>query len=212
MTRILLSLLFSLLLPASAFAAAPAPFVPTEGVDYVVIDGAQPYRPLQGKVEVVEVFAYSCSHCADFQPKLDAWRHRLPRDVRFTFVPSAAVGSEPLSRAYFAVESLGAVEAVHAALFRAIHDDGTMPSNPTDSELQQWLVGQGLPAAKLKAAWDSPAMVAALRHANDFQQAVGIEGTPTLVVDGKYRILGKSRDDQLRILDALIASQRRRHR
>ena len=212
MTRILLGLFLALLLPAAAFAAAPAPFVPTEGVDYVVIDGAQPYRPLQGKVEVVEVFAYSCSHCADFQPKLDAWRHKLPRDVRFTFVPSAAVGSEPLSRAYFAAESLGAVETVHAALFRAMHDDGTMPMNPSDSELQDWLVGQGLPAAKLKAAWNSPAMIANLRHANDFEQAVGVEGTPTLVVNGKYRILGKSRDDQLRIMDALIAKSRRQHR
>ena len=212
MTRALLSLFFALLLPASAFAASPAPFVPTEGVDYVLIDGAQPYRPLLGKVEVVEVFAYSCSHCADFQPKLDAWRHKLPRDVRFTFVPSAAVGGEPLSRAYFAAESLGAVETVHAALFRAMHDDGTMPANPTDSELQQWLAGEGLPAAKLKAAWNSPAMAANLRHANDFEQAVGVEGTPTLIVNGKYRILGKSRDDQLRIMDALIAMSRRQHR
>lgn len=212
MTRALLSLLFALLLPAAAAVAAPAAFVPTEGVDYVVVEGAQPYRPLQGKVEVVEVFAYSCSHCADFQPKLDAWRHKLPRDVRFTFVPSAAVGSEPLSRAYFAAESLGAVETVHAALFRAMHDDGTMPMNPSDSELQDWLVGQGLPAAKLKAAWNSPAMIANLRHANDFEQAVGVEGTPTLVVNGKYRILGKSRDDQLRIMDALIAMSRRQHR
>jgi thiol:disulfide interchange protein DsbA len=212
MTRALLSLLFALLLPAAASVAAPTAFVPTEGVDYVVVEGAQPYRPLQGKVEVVEVFAYSCSHCADFQPKLDAWRHKLPRDVRFTFVPSAAVGSEPLSRAYFAAESLGAVETVHAALFRAMHDDGTMPMNPSDSELQDWLVGQGLPAAKLKAAWNSPAMIANLRHANDFEQAVGVEGTPTLVVNGKYRILGKSRDDQLRIMDALIAMSRRQHR
>lgn len=211
MTRILPRLLFSLLLlAATAFAAPPA--APVEGIDYVPIDGGQPYRPLRGKVEVVEVFAYSCSHCADFQPRLDAWRHKLPRDVRFTFVPSAAVGSDPLSRAYFAIESLGAVETVHAALFRAIHDDGTMPGNPSDSELQQWLVGEGLPAAKLKAAWNSPAMVANLRRADDFEHAVDIEGTPTLIVDGKYRILGKSRDDQLRIMDALIASLRRQHR
>lgn len=211
MTRILPRLLFSLLLlAATAFAAPPA--APVEGIDYVLIEGGQPYRPLQGKVEVVEVFAYSCSHCADFQPRLDAWRHKLPRDVRFTFVPSAAVGSDPLSRAYFAIESLGAMETVHAALFRAIHDDGTMPGNPSDSELQQWLVGEGLPAAKLKAAWNSPAMVANLRRADDFEHAVDIEGTPTLIVDGKYRILGKSRDDQLRIMDALIASLRRQHR
>ena len=210
MTRILLSLLFALLLPATASAATPA--APVEGIDYVVIDGGQPYRPLQGKVEVAEVFAYSCSHCADFQPQLDAWRHKLPRDVRFTFVPSAGVGSEPLSRAYFAIESLGAVETVHAALFRAIHDDGTMPGNPTDGELQQWLAGQGLPAAKLLAAWNSQATTANLRHADAFEHAIGLEGTPTLIVNGKYRILGKSRDDQLRIMDSLIASLRHHRR
>ena len=212
MTRALLSLLFALLLPATAFAATPAPFVPAEGVDYVVIDGAQPYRPLQGKIEVVEVFAYSCSHCAAFQPQLDAWRLKLPRDVRFTFVPSAEVGSDPLSRADFATEALGAVERIHAPLFRAMHDDGTMPMNPSDGELQDWLVGQGLPAAKLKAAWTSPAMAANLRHASEFAHAAGVEGTPTLIVNGKYRILGKSRDDQLHILDGLIASLRRQRR
>ena len=212
MTRILAGLLFALLLPAAAFAATPAPDAPVEGVDYAVIDGGQPYRPLQGRIEVVEVFAYSCTHCAAFQPRLDAWRHRLPRDVRFTFVPSTAVGSEPLSRAYFAAEALGAVETTHAALFRAIHDDGTMPRNPTDSELQQWLAGEGLPAAKLRAAWNSPAMAANLRHAADFERAADIGGTPTLIVNGTYRILGKSRDDQLRIMDGLIAMLRRQRR
>ena len=212
MTRILFGLFLALLLPASACAAAPAPLVPTEGVDYAVIEGAQPYRPLQGKIEVVEVFAYSCTHCAAFEPKLDAWRRTLPRDVRFTFVPSAGVGSIPLSRAFFATEALGAVERTHAALFRAMHDEGTMPLNPTDDELQQWLVGQGLSAAKLRAAWNSPAMADDLRRADAFERAIDLEGTPTLVVNGRYRILGNSRDEQLRIMDALIAMLRRQHR
>lgn len=211
MTRILPGLLLCLLLPFAAIAAAPvAPVV--EGVDYQVIEGGQPYRPLQGKVEVVEVFAYSCSHCAAFQPKFDAWRRKQPRDVRVAFVPSTDVGSDSMSRAYFASEALGAVERTHAALFRAMHDEGTMPSNPSDAELQQWLVAQGLPAAKVRAAWNSPATTANLRHASDFAHAAGVEGTPTLIVDGKYRILGKSRDDQLRILDGLIASSRRQRR
>jgi thiol:disulfide interchange protein DsbA len=212
MTRAFLGLLFSLLVPAVASAAPPAPAPLAEGVDYALIEGAQPYRPLQGKVEVVEVFAYSCSHCANFEPKLEAWRRKLPRDVRFTAVPSASVGSEPMSRAYFAAESLGALERTHAGLFRAMHEDDTMPMNPSDGELQQWLAGQGLSAAKLQAAWNSPAMAADLRHADAFAQAIHLEGTPTLVVNGKYLILGKSRDDQLRILDALIASLRRAHR
>ena len=36
----------------------------------------------------------------------------------------------------------------------------------------------------------------------------GVEGTPTVIVDGKYRVLGKSYEDVLRITDALIAQER----
>jgi thiol:disulfide interchange protein DsbA len=212
MTRILLGLFLALLLPAAAFAAAPAPFVPTEGVDYVVIDGAQPYRPLLGRIEVVEVFAYWCPHCAAFQPKVDAWKRRLPKDVRFTYVPLASADGDPLSRAYFATETMGAVERTHAALFRAMHDEGTMPMNPSDGEMQGWLVAQGLPAAKLKSAWNSPAMGTSLRHANAFEHAVDIDGTPTLIVNGRYRIISGDHDAMLRTADALIAMLRRQRR
>ncbi len=210
MTRTLLGLLFALLLPAAAFAATPA--APVEGVDYVLIDGAQPYRPLQGKVEVVEVFAYWCPHCAQFQPMVDAWKRRLPQGVRFTYVPLATESGDPLSRAYFASEALGAVERTHAALFRAMHDDGTMPMNPSDGELQDWFVGQGLPAARLKAAWNSPATAANLRHASAFEHAVDIEGTPTLVVNGRYRIISGDHEAMLRTADALIAMLQRQRR
>ena len=205
MTRALLSLLFALLLPATAFAAAPAPFMPAEGVDYVVIDNGQPYRPLQGRIEVVEVFAYWCPHCAAFQPMVDAWKRRLPSDVRFTYVPLTTGNGDALSRGYFATEALGAVERTHAALFRAMHDEGTMPMNPSDGELQDWLVGEGLPAAKLQAAWNSPAMAANLQHASAFEHAVDIEGTPTLVVNGRYRIISGDHESMLRTADALIA-------
>lgn len=210
MTRTLLGLLFALLLPAAAFAATPA--APVEGVDYVLIDGAQPYRPLQGKVEVVEVFAYWCPHCAQFQPMVDAWKRRLPQGVRFTYVPLATESGDPLSRAYFASEALGAVERTHAALFRAMHDDGTLPMNPSDGELQDWFVGQGLPAARLKAAWNSPATAANLRHASAFEHAVDIEGTPTLVVNGRYRIISGDHEAMLRTADALIAMLQRQRR
>ena len=210
MTRTLLGLLFALLLPAAAFASTPA--APVEGVDYVLIDGAQPYRPLQGKVEVVEVFAYWCPHCAQFQPMVDAWKRRLPQGVRFTYVPLATESGDPLSRAYFASEALGAVERTHAALFRAMHDDGTMPMNPSDGELQDWFVGQGLPAARLKAAWNSPATAANLRHASAFEHAVDIEGTPTLVVNGRYRIISGDHEAMLRTADALIAMLQRQRR
>jgi len=35
-----------------------------------------------------------------------------------------------------------------------------------------------------------------------------VGGTPTLVINGKYRVLGRSYEDMLRIADALIARER----
>jgi thiol:disulfide interchange protein DsbA len=49
---------------------------------------------------------------------------------------------------------------------------------------------------------------AKLARAKQFMVDSGVEGTPTLIVDGKYRVLGKSYEDQLRITDALIAQER----
>ncbi|KHM90302.1 dihydroneopterin aldolase, partial [Xanthomonas vesicatoria] len=67
-----LSLLLLILMPLAACAAdKKAP--PVEGEDYTLIDGGQPYAPLAGKVEVVEVFGYTCPHCAHFEPTLEAW-------------------------------------------------------------------------------------------------------------------------------------------
>src|SRR5690606_21149320 len=43
------------------------------GRGYVLVEDGAPYRPLDGKIEVVEVFSYRCGHCARFQPQVDAW-------------------------------------------------------------------------------------------------------------------------------------------
>ena len=64
-----------LLLP---LAAGAAPAGPVAGVDYVEIEGGKPYRAQPGRVEVAEVFAYWCRHCADFAPQLEACKAKLP--------------------------------------------------------------------------------------------------------------------------------------
>ena len=55
---------------------------------------------------------------------------------------------------------------------------------------------------------NSFAMTARLAQALQFAQRSGIEGTPTLVVNGKYRVLGKTHDEQLQIVNGLIAQER----
>ena len=202
-----LAALFALLLPLSALAATPAQ--PVAGEDYVLIDGGQPYQPLDGrKIEVVEVFGYWCHHCAEFQPRVEAWKQTLPADVRFTYVPAVFSDDDAFARAYFAAADAGALGSTHDDLFRAIHDDRILATNATLDEIA-WFSGEhGLVPAKMKAAMTSPATTARLQRAREFALRSGVEGTPSLVINGRYRVRGRTHDDTLRIASQLIAQLR----
>src|SRR5690606_2214510 len=101
---------------ANAAAAEEAASSPVPGVGYDLIKGGQPYEPLNGKIEVVEVFNYICPACARFEPMFSAWKARAPADVRVTYV--AADFNEqwsPYARAFFVADSLGLVNRSHTA-------------------------------------------------------------------------------------------------
>ena len=72
----------------AALAAAASGAPPVEGTDYVVIANGETFEPANGQVEVVEVFGYTCPHCATFDPLISAWKSRLPADVRVTYLPA----------------------------------------------------------------------------------------------------------------------------
>lgn len=142
-----LSLLLLILLPLAACAAdKKAP--PVEGEDYVLIDGGQPYAPLAGKVEVAEVFGYTCPHCAHFEPTLEAWTAKQPAYVRVTPVPAAFGGFwDAFARAYFAADTLGVAKRSHRAMFDAIHEKHTVPTqNVAPEELAAFYVAYGVPS------------------------------------------------------------------
>ncbi len=199
---LLCGLVFALL----PVTACPAPAV--EGRDYVLIEGGAPYRPLDGKIEVVEVFAYWCDHCARFQPMVDAWKRKLPADVRFAALPLPSGREDAFARGFFATQAAGKLEKVHAPLFLAVHREHSVPRNPSVGELAAWYGQQGVDAAKMREAMAAPALADRLAEAYRFAQRSGVEGTPTLIVNGRYRILGRSFEEYLANADAVIAQLR----
>ncbi len=204
MTRRIALLLLALLLPVAAFAqTAPAP---VENVDYEVLDNPGTFDKVgKGEIEVAEVFAYTCHHCHDLAPKLDAWRATLPKNVKVRYVPAGYDVGDPFGRGFFASERLGALARTHAATFRALHDEQVLPMNPSDAELTAYYATLGVDAKQFSAALSSPQVAARMQAARDFSLRIQLQGTPTLIVDGKYRVLGRSLDDMLRIAGALIA-------
>lgn len=198
------ALLLLLLLPLFAHAATPV-----AGVDYVEIPGGKPFAPLNGKVEVVEVFGYTCIHCAHFEPQLAAWKKQQPAHVRFTPVPAAFGGYwMPYARAYYAAQKLGVLDKTHDAMFKALHEQGSLPiQNASNQEIATFYAKYGANPKIFAAAMDSPAVEAQLQRSRQFIKDAGIEGTPTLVVNGKYRVTARTFEDALRVTDYLVARE-----
>jgi thiol:disulfide interchange protein DsbA len=207
--RLFATLLAGLLACLPLLSACAQNAAPVEGDDYVVIAEGQPWQPLAGKIEVVEVFGYWCHVCDDFQPLVDDWKKKLPKDVRFSYVPAAFSPTDAYARAYFAAESLGALGKTHHATFRAIHDQQSLPQrNASIDEIAAFYDTLGVDAARLRATAQSPATDTKMAAAREFAVRSGVQGTPTLVVNGIYRVQAKSLQDMLRIADALIAKER----
>lgn len=208
MTRLLAWLLL-LALPLTACAQAPAG-PPRVGVDYEVLEGGQRWQQApDGKIEVVEVFAYTCPHCADFQPMVDAWKKTKPADVNFVYLPAAFDPEDAYARAYFAADLAKAVPKTHQALFDAIHGEGTLPrSNASIDELGTWFGQRGLNRAKMVASMRSKDVDARMARARAFAVANRVSSTPTLIVNGKYIVRARRLEDRWRVVDALIVMER----
>lgn len=188
--------------------AAPAP-EPQAGRDYIEIPDGKPWAAKPGRVEVAEVFGYSCQHCAHLEPLLGPWKAKLPRNVDFVPVPAAFGGAwDGWARAYFAAYNLGLVARTHDAVFKAVHASGTLPRNPTAQELAEFYGSYGVTADRYRAALADPKVDAQMQQAADAARAWEVDGTPAVIVAGRYRALGKNFEDMLRITDWLIARER----
>lgn len=206
--------------PAPATQAAertPGPVVPPSGAapvagtDYVEIPGGTPFKPGTGKIEVVEVFGYTCPHCASFDPLVSAWVAKLPADVNFVPVAAPFGGHwMPYAKAFFAAEAMGVAEQSHSAMFRAIHIDRSLPVQPapTDEQLGQFYAQFGVDPKQFASTMSSFAVSAKLNQAQQFLQRSGVDSTPVLLVNGKYRATGTSHEENLRITDHLVAMER----
>ena len=183
---------------------------PVAGIDYVEIPGGQPFEPTDGRIEVAEVFSYTCPHCAQFEPLVLSWRARQPADVKFTPVAGFFGGNpEPFAKAFYAADTLGLRAKTHEAMFRAIHIDRSLDAmKATPEDIAAFYGKFGADPKQFAGAMTSFATDAKVKRANQFIAKSGVEGSPGIVVDGKYRVTGKTLEDMLRITTHLVAKER----
>ncbi|MBJ7517009.1 MAG: thiol:disulfide interchange protein DsbA/DsbL [Stenotrophomonas sp.] len=185
---------------------------PVAGTDYVVIENGQPFQPVAGKVEVVEIFGYVCPACAAFQPLVGPWKAGLPGDVNFIYVPAMFGGTwDDYARAFYAAQTLGVQEKTHEAVYAAIHAEQTLKGErgrDSVDDIAAFYAKHGVDAKQFSAAMSSFAVNAKTNAAKQFAQRSKISGTPSLIINGKYLVKGNSFPDYLRIADHLIARER----
>ena len=62
--------------------------------------------------------------------------------------------------------------------------------------------------AQVLAAMRSPETDARMEAARGFMMASDVQATPTMIVNGRYRVVARSYGDLLRITDLLVARER----
>jgi thiol:disulfide interchange protein DsbA len=93
---------------------------------------------------------------------------------------------EPFARAFYTAQALGLVDKTHQALFDAIHRDH-LPLNTLEA-LANFYAGYGVTSGNFLSTANSFVIDAKMSHGADLIRSYGIEATPTLVVNGKYRV------------------------
>lgn len=196
--------------PLACSAADNTPY--KLGEHYMRVRAVQePANP--AKIEVMEVFAYSCPHCFALDPVLAQWLKKKPADVEFVRNPNTLgrPENEARNRAFHAMRMLGALDRFHPALFDAIHREHKAMTSP--AELRALAVQHaGVKAEDFDGAFNSFAADAGFRRGETAAQAMGIASVPTLVVDGRYFVspnLAKGFDAMLKITDFLVDQARR---
>lgn len=194
---------------APGTSAAPKNLV--AGEDYVNINGGEPFDTPKGKVEVAEVFNYVCPACAGFDPVFQEWKKTVPAYVHVVYVPADfRPDFKAYARAYYAADALGLVDKTHEAVYAAIHEQHTLPGEGMTldpDKIAAFYAKYGADPAEFKDLMTSFSVDAQVNKAHQFMMQSQVRSTPSLVIDGKYLVKGKTREDMLKNADALIARE-----
>ncbi|MBT5231491.1 MAG: thiol:disulfide interchange protein DsbA/DsbL [Methylococcales bacterium] len=140
-----------------------------------------------GKIEVIEVFWYACSHCFSFEKYIQAWLKTKADDVEYTRVPGVLSKRWILlAKVYYAARDLGVEEKLTPMLFNHIH----LLNNKVNSvaAAEKVFVANGVAAKDFRKAIKSFSVNTKIGQAKSLNKKYGIKGVPALIIDGRYRI------------------------
>lgn len=167
-----------------------------------------PPQPVEndGKIEVLEFFAYGCIHCAHLEPRFAEWMTRQAADVKVRRIPapvlSRGIDSVPI---FYTLEAMGVLEKLHQKLFDAANVENVMLGNA--ATLNKWLEKQGVDPKKYEEMQKSFSVQNKINRARRISQEYRIQSTPSIAVNGRFLVEGGG-DRTFINVDQLIADAR----
>ena len=178
-------------------------------VDYRLIEQQAVPGP---RIEVIDFFWYGCPHCYTFQPALEDWVKRMPPDVTLRRIPAILRDNwAPHARIYYTLEALGEVERLHQAVYQGYHVQELHMSKP--EVMLEWAQKHGIDGRLWTEAYNSAAVTQRVQRAKELTSDYNVQGTPSLVVDGRYLTspaMARSEQRMIPVLEELVRIARTR--
>jgi thiol:disulfide interchange protein DsbA len=173
-----------------------------EGRHYFRLEKPQP-APRAGTATVTEIFSYGCSACNSFQPYMQTLEKKLGAHVTMDFLHASWLPAEnwpALQRAYVTARTLGISKKTHDAMFAAVWQTGELavvdaktgrlksplPSIQDIARFYQRVAA--VPTNRFLETSKSFAVDSEMRRTDALITTLRADSTPTLVVNGKYRL------------------------
>ncbi len=163
---------------------------------YRTLSSAENMSAEQERIEVVEVFAYSCNHCFNFETSDYIDFKKMPVVFNDAYKTHA--------RIYYTAESLGNLDVMHRKIFKAMHLD--RKSLIDENEIYQLFAEQGISKQQFLSRFRSFTVESKVKRAQRLTSKYKIRSTPTMVINGKYTANGpavKTFEDMLAVVKEL---------
>jgi protein dithiol oxidoreductase (disulfide-forming) len=196
-----------------------------QGSNYFLIRPAQATAVAPGKIEVTEVFSYACPACNLFNPVANRLRAALPANAEFDLVPAAFRPDEDwpmFQRAYYTAQLLGIDKQTHDAMFDAVWKTGELavydlrtqkikvPVPSIEDAARFYARVAGVKPETFVATAGSFGVDVKMRQAEQIIRGSQVDQTPTIIVNGKYRITVPSaggEDQLIELVKYLVAQE-----
>lgn len=170
---------------------------------YVTLDSEKESHP-PGRVELTLFIDFFCPHCHHFeQTILPALRKRYGEKlaIRTVGFPVVRKESGELILFYLTVRSLGKGEVFKDLLFKTIHDP---PAKEQELRVADLIESIGLDPKAVVKVLESGLPEKEAEEGIALGKRVGVRGTPTVLINGKYRVDEATLPNLTAIIDSLV--------